>query len=56
VTTATAHCRAALVRQETRGSHNRLDFPELDNHRWRVRLLVDRSEGGMVVSREEIGE
>lgn len=39
-----AVARAALERTETRGCHNRLDFPEQDDERWLCHVLV-RMEG-----------
>ncbi|HEY8393866.1 MAG TPA: FAD-binding protein [Thermaerobacter sp.] len=41
--TALAMFSSALVRQETRGWHRRLDFPRRDDHRWR-RWTVARLE------------
>ena len=39
------HCQAALLREESRGAHNRLDFPETDDERWRVRLVCRAGKG-----------
>ena len=45
----------ALVREETRGSHWREDFPERNDERWRVRLVSRLTpEGDVVVRRETV--
>ena len=43
-----AHAR---MREETRGSHWREDFPERDDERWRVRLVSHLTEYGDIDSR-----
>ncbi len=45
--------RQALMRQETRGSHWREDFPDRDDARWRVRLVSSVNDDGELVTREE---
>jgi L-aspartate oxidase len=47
LTVATALVRAARLREETRGSHWRDDFPARDDERWRGHLdtTLDRSGG-----------
>jgi L-aspartate oxidase len=35
-------CRAALAREESRGTHHRRDFPERDDLHWRVHLVHRR--------------
>lgn len=43
--------RHALLREETRGSHWREDFPERDDEQWRVRLVTHRTGDGELVTR-----
>lgn len=43
---------AALTRQESRGSHQRVDYPETDNRRW-LKNVVVRQERGTVRGRTE---
>ena len=43
----------ALLREETRGSHWREDFPERDDERWRVRLVTRLEEDGSLRTRTE---
>ncbi|MCA1818166.1 MAG: L-aspartate oxidase, partial [Acidobacteria bacterium] len=47
VTVATLVARAALWREESRGAHYRVDFPERDDARWRVHSV--QQEGANVV-------
>ena len=43
----------ALLREETRGSHWRDDYPERDDERWRVRLVTRLEEDGSLRTRTE---
>ena len=43
----------ALLREETRGSHWRDDFPERDDERWRVQLVTRLEEDGSLHTRTE---
>lgn len=45
LTVATLIARAALWREESRGAHNRIDFPETDDARWRVHSIVQKDAG-----------
>lgn len=45
-TVATALVAAAALREETRGSHWREDFPDRDDVGWQVRIVTTQSEGG----------
>jgi L-aspartate oxidase len=43
----------ATLREETRGSHWREDFPAPDDAHWHVRLVSSLDEAGQVVTRKE---
>ncbi|HEX8475283.1 MAG TPA: L-aspartate oxidase [Pyrinomonadaceae bacterium] len=45
LTVATLVARAALWREESRGAHYRLDFPERDDARWRVHSIIQKDAG-----------
>ena len=45
--------RHALLREETRGSHWREDFPDVDDTSWRVRLVSHTDADGVVSTRRE---
>ena len=45
LTVATLIARAALWREESRGAHFRLDFPTLDDARWRVHSIAQKEAG-----------
>jgi succinate dehydrogenase / fumarate reductase flavoprotein subunit len=53
VVNAEALFRCALERKESRGAHARSDYPRLDPRFAQVNLVVQRSEGGMVVTAVE---
>jgi L-aspartate oxidase len=50
---ATVLVEHSLIREETRGSHWREDFPERDDARWRVRLVTRMTDDGVLTTREE---
>ena len=50
---ATVLVRHALMREETRGSHWREDYPERDDVNWRARLVTTVDADGELVTREE---
>ena len=45
LTVATLVARAALWREESRGAHYRLDFPQRDDVRWRVHSIQRAGAG-----------
>jgi len=45
--------RHAHMREETRGSHWREDFPDRDDAHWRARLVTRVGEGGELTTRLE---
>ena len=50
---ATVLVRQAAMREETRGSHWREDFPDRDDTKWRVRLISRVTDDGIIVTRSE---
>jgi succinate dehydrogenase/fumarate reductase flavoprotein subunit len=42
--------KAALMRQESRKSHYRTDFPKLDNKNWLKNIIIKEKEGKMVLT------
>jgi len=42
--------RAALMREESRKSHYRTDFPRLDNKNWLKNIIIKKKEGKMVLT------
>ena len=45
LTVATLIARSALWREESRGGHHRIDFPERGDERWRVHSIIHKDEG-----------
>ena len=45
LTVATLIARSALWREESRGGHYRLDFPQRDDARWRVHSIIRKDAG-----------
>lgn len=52
VVMGTAH--AALFRTETRGSHQRLDYPACDNENWLKNVYVSQGENGWICEAHDI--
>lgn len=51
-TIATALTQHALLREETRGSHWREDFPERNDAQWQVRLVSNLNSDGTLTTRK----
>jgi fumarate reductase (CoM/CoB) subunit A len=39
--------RAAIMRKESRGAHQRIDFPDKDEKNWRLNIIISRADGEM---------
>ena len=50
-TIATALTRHAAMREETRGSHWREDFPDQNDAQWQVRLVSNLNSDGTLTTR-----
>jgi succinate dehydrogenase/fumarate reductase flavoprotein subunit len=51
--TAEMSMRAALMREESRGLHQRADFPE-ERKEWLKQIIIDRKQGEMVLTTEPV--
>jgi succinate dehydrogenase/fumarate reductase flavoprotein subunit len=48
--------RASLFRTESRCSHDRLDYPEVDDENWRDWVNIHRADDGtMLLTRQPFG-
>ena len=52
LTISTGLCAAAMLREETRGSHWREDFPDRDDARWAGHVDVRLGLGGLALTFE----
>lgn len=56
ITTAEMKLRASLMRKESRCSHYRLDYPEMDNENWQAWINISKgSDGSMQLEKQAFG-
>jgi len=48
--------RSALMRQESRGAHYRLDFPKLDDKKWKLNIYCKQKGNGIVLFKRRVRE
>jgi succinate dehydrogenase/fumarate reductase flavoprotein subunit len=47
--------RSAVKREESRGAHFRLDFPNQDDKKWKANIMVRKdNQGRMLVSKQAV--
>ena len=54
LTVAEAVARAALMREESRGAHSRIDFPAYDERWGGQNIVVRKSPDGMQLERQPV--
>jgi succinate dehydrogenase/fumarate reductase flavoprotein subunit len=52
--TAELTLRAAMFREESRGHHNRTDFPETDDQNWRCHTVISQNGDAPKVSKRDV--
>ena len=48
--------RCALMRQESRGVHYRLDFPNINDEKWKVNIYCRKEGRDMVLFKDSVKE
>src|SRR6185437_3038476 len=51
-----ATIKSALMRQESRGSHYRSDYPNLNNEKWKVNIYCRNGKGEIILFKEPVKE
>jgi succinate dehydrogenase/fumarate reductase flavoprotein subunit len=52
--TAELTLRAAMFREESRGHHNRTDFPQTDDKNWRCHTIINQAADGAKLSKRDV--
>ena len=48
--------RSALMRQESRGAHYRIDFPKLDDKKWKLNIFCKQKGNGIALFKRRVRE
>jgi succinate dehydrogenase/fumarate reductase flavoprotein subunit len=48
--------RSALMRQESRGAHYRIDFPNLDDKNWKLNIYCKQQGNGIALFKRRVRE